>query len=133
MVSTFTALKNIMCSAGVLHDPNHSKVAMISANCYFLGVFIFYFISTLWFFCFHAKKLAEYTGCFYFNCCSSLVFTWYSSFVWYRKDFADLFKTLDEMIEKSKLNNIDHYKPVPSAQCELHSHSFTYDLKSFSE
>lgn len=46
MVSTFTSLKNIMRSAGVLHDPNHSKVAMISANCYFLGVFIFYFISS---------------------------------------------------------------------------------------
>lgn len=108
-MGSFTLLKRIMRFSGILFDPNHSKTLMLISNCYFFVVFICYFLSTFWFFCFQAKVLAEYTGCFYFNCCSSLIFTWYWSYVSHRKDYADLFNALDAMIEKSKFKTMESF------------------------
>lgn len=101
---SFISLKKIMRLSGVLHDPKNNRVRVFLTNCYFFTVFICYFISTMWYFRFHAKKLADYTGSFYFNCCSSLIFSWYVSYMVHRNEYADFFDTLDTIIEKRKFS-----------------------------
>lgn len=103
MVS-FISLKKYLTVLGLRREEtNIGKILKIASNCAFLGLLVTFLLSTLWYFCFDAKVLADYTGCFYFMSCALLPMAWYLNYLWKRNEYTKLFTDLDEIIEKREL------------------------------
>lgn len=103
MQLSFGEVKSNMRFTGMIPNPSRSKLITVIVQGYFLGIYLIYFVTTLWFLLFHAEVLIDYTNGIYFNACGWLVSVWYSIYLWRSDQYVDLFDQLDAIIEKSKL------------------------------
>lgn len=102
MIVPFTSLKHYMRLIGVLDDSNRSKTYRLLLNFFFLGLNIYFVLSTLWFILFNAELLNEFTTSFAYMILGLLDVAWYSNAMWQRKHYDRRFNELHKIIEKSE-------------------------------
>lgn len=90
---------------GILeHDSTekYSQMFRIFLNCIFFGFNLINAITVTWYFLFTANTFKDHTISLHFVCISILINCWYLTFFWQKREYADLLRDLDAMIEKSK-------------------------------
>lgn len=96
---TFKSLKFYLSLMGLWKRGEHYDLVL---NLVFLGFFINFVVSSLWFFLFTAQTIIEFSKCFYYMMSAFLVLAWYSIYLYQRNEYAQVFVDLDTMMEKSK-------------------------------
>lgn len=94
----FESLKYYQSVMGLWKNGRYNLIL----NIIFIGFFINFVVTPMWFFLFTAQTIIEYSKCFYYMMSALLVLAWYSIFLHQRNDYAEVFADLERMIEKSK-------------------------------
>lgn len=71
-------------------------------NIIFIGFFLNFVVSSMWYFLFTAQTIIEYSKCFYYMMSALLVLAWYSICLHQRNEYAEVFADLGRMIEQSR-------------------------------
>lgn len=97
-------LRKQMISYGILESDStrSGEMPIVAKNCFFLGVFATFFVSTYWYVVSDAQEPIEYAKGFYFTITSATYLLAYSYMAWRRREFRDLIEDLDSIVQRSK-------------------------------
>lgn len=84
------------------HANQSGKTIRLFLNFAIFGIFLEFFLTTLWYFAFTANTLIEHAESFYVVTFAAVLLTWYSIYLWHRDDFRALFLDLDKIILRSE-------------------------------
>lgn len=103
-MKTFDLLRNYIRNLGIFQWSSNRCGNLFTTflNCVYFGIFMIFFMTTLWYFLFTAQTIIEYAKSFYFMSYAIVVLVWYSTFLWKTDEYAALFKNFDIKVRKSK-------------------------------
>lgn len=111
-MDSFKMLKNDLRSLGIYQQNSsqrEKKLCIILSSAQFAIVLCIY-ISVIWYALFTAQTFREHAESFLYVSYGFWMLSWYTTFLWHKEKFGQIFADLDELLEKSK-------SEIPTRNC----------------
>lgn len=101
-METFKKLKSCFYFLGILHHTARNKIIAFAVNCFFLTIYIMYFLAPLCLVVSTTPTFKQFVENMVFLTISFLVLSWYCICILQKSKYAIFFIDLDEIVTKSK-------------------------------
>lgn len=100
----FASFKRNIQWIGIFREEQNrnKKILLKFLNFAFIANFISVVVTATWFFLVEARTLLELARSFLFAITCVMIISWYSTYLWHQRTYADLFHDLEVLITKSK-------------------------------